>query len=834
MGRHVNLRPLPYVLPVTMLETTWQDVRYGLRLLRRSPVFTLTAAVSLAIGIGANTTIFSVASAMLLRPLPGVEDAGRLVDVGRTQNGRGFDNSSYPNYRDLRARTTTLAGIYAMRLEAQPMGLGGADGAERIYGTLVSGNYFSVLGTKPAAGRLLTDDDDRVGADTAAVMVISHELWQRRFGGDAAIVGSTLPINGNSFTVVGVAPPGFQGTTVMRTDAWVPLSAMVLASPRRSTSMFSSRESVWLIMGARLKPGVTVKQASAELATIGAALEREYPQENRGKGLTATASAVIPGHVEIFAGFLALLMAIVGLVLLIACVNLSGMLLARAAARQREIAVRLAIGASRWRLARQLIAETAVLFAAGATGGVVLSIWLRGLLLSTLPALPVPLGLDMPIDLRVLGFTVVLSIAAAVLSGLAPALQATRSDLVPALKSDSPQGGGRMRLRSGFLVGQVALSLLLVLTAGLFLRSLGRAASVPTGFDQTNVDVVMLDLSLARYTDATGPAFTRNLLARLASQPGIRSAAIASDLPLDGGRQGFGAVRTPGLRRGDSEEVSTDWNSVSPGYFSSLTLPIIRGRDFTDADVAGAPRVAIINEPMARLIWGTPDAVGRTVQTNDSDGDTWETVTIVGVTSDARLTSLDGSVDPCIYVPFAQRYTARVSLVVKTAGASGIPQSRAVLRQLDPSLPVTQAMRLADLTALTTIPQRIAGLVAGTLGVVGLLLAAIGIYGVTSYSVSRRAREIGIRVALGADRQAVVRMILRQGLGLTLIGIGIGLVAGAAASQVVRSLLFGVSALDPVTFGGGAALFLVVAVLACVAPARRATRVDPMVALRAE
>ena len=815
-----------------MLESVLQDVRYGWRLLRRSPLFTLTSALSLAIGIGANTTIFSAASAMLFRPLPGLDDPARLVDIARTQDGKGFDNSSYPNYRDLRARVTTLTDVYAIKLEAQPMGLGGQDGAERIYAAQVSGNYFTVLGTKPALGRLLVDDDDSGAPGDHPVLVISHELWMRRFGGDREIVGRTVPINGHPFTIVGVAPPGFQGTTVMRSDAWVPLSATILASPRRNASIFESREAVWLMMGGRLTAGVSVAQANAEVAAIGAALEHEYPRENRGKNFKAMDSAVVPGNIDVFAGFLALLMGIVGLVLLIACVNLSGMLLARASARQREIAVRLAIGASRWRLARQMIAETSLLFVAGGVLGVVLSIWLRGLLLSVLPALPVPVGIEMPLDLRVLAFAVVASLAAAILSGLAPALHTTKADLVPALKVDSAQSGGRLRLRSAFLVGQIALSLLLVLTAGLFLRSLSRSASAPTGFDQANVDVVMLDLSLAKYSDATGPQFARQFLSRLSAQPGIRHAAFAADLPLDGGRKGFGSIRTPGLRRGDSEEVAAEWNVITPGYFSTLNLPLIRGRDFTDADLNGAPRVAIMNASMARVIWGTSDVIGRTLQADDSGS--WETLTVVGVTSDARLDSLDGEVGACLYVPFAQRYTPRVSLLVKHAGATAIPAVRSLIHQSDPNLPVTQATTMADVTALMTIPQRVAAAVAGSLGVVGLLLAAIGIYGVTSYGVNRRVREIGVRMALGADRGSVLRMVLRQGLGLTGIGIVVGLIAGAGAAQVIRSLLFGVSALDPVTFGAGAALFLLVAVAATLGPARRATTIDPMTALRAE
>jgi len=815
-----------------VIETTWQDVRYGYRLLLRSPLFTITAALSLAIGIGANTSIFSVASAMLFRPLPGIAEPARLVDIGRTQDGKDFDNSSYPNYLDIRARVTTLSDVYAIKFESQPMGLGGQDGAERLYGGVVSANYFSVLGTRAYAGRLLVDADDRGAPGSHPVMVISYELWQRRFGGRGDVIGETVPLNGYPFTIVGVTPPGFQGTTILRSDAWVPISATPLASPRLNAGLLTSREAVWLLMGGRLKPGVTVAQARAELTSIGAALEREFPDVNRGKGITAMASAVVPGHIDVFAGFLGLLMAIVGLVLLIACVNLSGMMLARAAGRRREIAVRLAIGASRWRLVRQLMTETALLFLVGCGAGLLLARWFRSLLMAVLPSLPVPVGIDMPTDVRVLAFAIGVSFVAAVLCGLAPALQSSRPDLVPALKIDGNGASGRLRLRSAFLVGQVAMSLLLVLTAGLFMRALGHAASIRPGFDQRNVDVAMLDLSLARYTETTGPAFAMELVRRAAAQPGVQSAAFVSDLPLDGGRQGYGAVRTPGLRRGDTDNVDADWNVVSPGYFKTLDIALVRGRDFTDADVAGAPRVAIVNVAMARTIWGTADVLGRTIEANDSGK--WEPLTIVGVAADAQVMSLSDPAEPYLYVPHAQRYTPRASLVVKSAGGSAIPQMRALIRQLNANLPVSQAMPLTQVTAVGLIPQRIAAAVAGSLGVVGLLLAALGIYGVTSYSVARRIREIGIRVALGADGQSVLRLVLRQGLVLTLAGVVIGLVAGALVSQVVRSLLMGIGAVDPITFAGSAALFIAVALAASYFPARRAARVDPMTALRAE
>jgi predicted permease len=817
-----------------MFDASLRDVRYALRLLRRSPIFTATAVLSLAIGIGANTTIFSIASALLLRPLPGLDAPGRLVDIGRTQDGKDFDTSSYPNYLDVRARATTLSGIYAIRLEPQPMGLGGSDGAERIYGSVVTGNYFSVLGTRAYRGRLLMDRDDEGAPGSHPVMAISYALWQRRFGGDAGVVGRSIPLNGYPFTIVGVAPPGFQGTTVMRSDVWVPISAAHLATPSRDAGLLRSRLASWLMLGGRLKPGVTVAQANAELSTIGHALEREYPDVNRGRGLAVLPSAVIPGHIGVFAAFIGLLMALVAIVLLIACTNLSGMLLARAAERRRDIAVRLAIGASRWQLARQLLVETAMLFVAGCAAGLLLSAWLRGLLLALLPQLPVPLGLEMPIDARVVAFGIALSVIAALLSSAAPALQMSRPDLVPALKSDSAGAGSRLRLRSVFLVAQVAMSMLLVLTAGLFLRALGRASSIPPGFDAKNVDVVMLDLTLARYDESTGLAFARDLLSRAASRPGVTSAALVADLPLDGGRMGLGSIRTPGLRRGNSEEIDADWNAVSPGYFRTLNMTLVRGRDFSPADGSAAARVAIVNETMARAIWHTIDAIGRTIELNDGPGNRWEPATIVGVAADAHLISLSDPAEPYIYVPLAQSYLPRFSLVVKSAHGSAIADMRALVRSLNPDLPVAQALPLEQVTALGLIPQRIAGAVAGSLGIFGVLLAAIGLYGVISYTVNRRTREIGIRVALGADRSAVRRLIVRQALGLTVVGAAVGLVCGAILARVLQSLLFGVSAVDPVTFGGAVLLFVAVAGAASSAPARRAVRIDPIAALRAE
>ncbi|HEX5475485.1 MAG TPA: ABC transporter permease [Vicinamibacterales bacterium] len=814
-----------------MPETLLQDIRYALRWLRRSPVFTATAILSLAIGIGANATIFSVASALLLRPLPGLDHPGRLVDIGRTTNGGGFDNTSYPNYRDLRDRATMLTGIYAFRFEPEPMSLGGRDEAERVYGTRVTGNYFQVLGTHSQRGRLFTDADDQPGRNH--VVVLASDLWRRRFGGDPSIVGKTILITGEPFMVVGVAPPGFQGTTVLRADLFLPLSTQVQGPS--NADMLTNRRIIWLMMGGRLKPGVTVAQANAEVDAIGKMLARQYPQANGDKGLRVVPTSIFPGRIGIIAGFIGLLMGIVALVFLIACVNVAGMLLARSAARRREIAVRLAIGAGRARLIRQLLTETLVLFAAGCAVGLLISRWLIALLLSLLPQLPVPIGMHIAVDWRVLAFAVVLSLVAAILAGLAPALQASRPDVVPALKAEGlGSAGGKLRLRNVFVVGQITLSLVIVIAGGLFMRALEHAASIDPGFDQSNIDVVSLDLSLARYKDAAGIAFARQLVSRARALPGVQGAVIAADLPLDGDRIGFGDVRLPGTSRETRRTAPpVDWNTVTPGFFRLMHVPLLRGRDFDDRDDAGAPPVVIVNAALAQRFWGRLDVTGRELVI-DTGFDEPRRVTVVGVATNARFVDLDVANLPYIYAPLAQEYHPRVSLLVKTSGTSLVPEVRSLMRELNPQLPIVNAMPMTDVTAIGLVPQRIAASVAGTLGIVGLLLAAIGIYGVTAYAVGRRTREIGIRMALGANRAAVLRLVLRQGLVLTLLGIGIGVVLGALGSGILRGFLLGVSALDPLTFGGAVLLFTVIALTATYFPARRATRVDPISALRQE
>jgi putative ABC transport system permease protein len=816
-----------------MLETWVQDVRFAARLLRKSPLFTVTATLSLAIGIGANTTIFSLANALLMRPLPEIADPSRVVDLGRTTNGQGFDTVSYHYYRSVRERTSTLSNLYAYR-EPTPMSLGGRAFAERIYGTMVSGSYFPTLGTRAVVGRLLNElDDVTMGAHPVAV--ISYELWERRFEANPGIEGQAITLNGHSFAVVGVVPRGFQGTNLLEPDVWVPLAMLTQAAPRMPARMLTERRIEWLMMGGRLKDGVTILQAQSEMQAIATALEREFRDSYEGRGIAVARWAVVPGRIGWVAGFLTLLMAIVGLVMLIACVNIAGMMLARAVVRRREIAVRLAMGAGRGRLVRQLLTESLIVFAAGGIPGLILTRWLTSRLLALLPSLPVPISLDVPTDWRVLGFSIVLCLAAAILSGLAPALQASRTNLTPALKVDGLESGpSRLRLRNAFVVGQITMSLLLVIVAGLFLRSLQHAANIEPGFDQQLVDVIALDLSVANLDEKSGSSFLRTVLERLRALPGVESASAATDLPLDGGTMGLGALRLPGSTRPDgSNEISADWNVVEPGFFHALKIPMVRGRDFDERDSGTAPPVAIVSEAFARRAWSDRDPLGQRLTQENPSGK--NELTVVGVAADARLVSLGSAPEPFIYVPHAQQFMSQMWLVVRNRGpVSTLPQVRAIVADVNRNLPVMEALPLRDVTAIGLAPQRVAAAVAGTLGVVGLLLAAIGIYGVTAYAVSRRTREIGIRIALGADQSRVLTLVLRQGLMLAAIGVAIGVALAGAGSSLLESLLFGVRGLDPVTFAAACLLFALVSLSASYFPARRAARVDPIVALRSE
>jgi predicted permease len=817
-----------------LLDDARRDLGHAARLLRRDPLFALTAVLSLAIGIGANTTIFTVANAVLFRPPAGVAAPERLVDIGTRTPGGGFGNSSYPNYLDFRQRTTTLEGVYAYSLFPQAMsfGSGGTAGTERIFGTLVSGNYFSLLGAAPAAGRLFSGDEaDQPGSNS--VVVLSHRFWTRRFNRDPAIIGRTVAVNGRPLTVLGVAAEGFQGTGIRAGDAWVPVSAFAIASS------LTNRASAWLLAGGRVKPGIPARQAAAELDAIGRALAAEYPEENRGIGLVAETSSPVPGSRLPVAIFFAFLMAIAALVLVIASANLAGVLLARASARRQEIAVRLAMGAGRARLVRQLLAETLMLFSLGGVAGLALARGLTSGLVSLLPALPFPVDVSLALDVRAVLFTAGLALVAAVLSGLVPALQASKADVVSALKGDAFAPAG-VRLRHAFVIAQVAFSILLVVVAGLFVRALQAAGAGDPGFDPHGVELASLDLALAGYTSTTGPRFIDELADRLRALPDVQRASVAAVLP-GGFETQRRRIAVPGVAPPDGRRFfDVDWNNVAPAYFSTLAIPLVAGRDFTAADRDGTQPVVIVGEGTARQFWPGQDAVGKHVILQPSGaggrGQNPSTLLIVGVARDVKASTLiDGLSQSLVYAPLQQQYLARVTLVARTTHGQRIADEiRSLVTSLNPNLPIVTSQTLEDAAALGLVPQRVVVSVAGGLGLIGALLASIGIYGIAAYAVARRTREVGIRIALGARRADVVAMVLHQGIRLAVIGSAIGLVLAAGASRALVVFLFGVSPLDPVIFGGAAAMFTCVGLAACYLPARRASRIDPLTALRYE
>ena len=817
------------------LDDARRDVRHAARLLRRDPLFTLTAVLSLAIGIGANTTIFTIGHALLYRAPASVADSDALIDIGTRTPGGGFGNSSYPNYLDLRQRATTLDGAYASGLFPRAMslsGVGDSPAAERIFGTLVTGNYFSVLGAMPAVGRLFdAEATDRPGADS--VVVLSHRFWTRRFNKDPSVIGRTIMLNRQPFTVVGVAAEGFQGTGVRAGELWMPMTSS------GNASSLTSRAAAVLLVGARLKPGVSLAQAGAEMDAIGRALEIEYPEENRGKSLLVESLSPVPGATVPIAIFLGLLLTIVTLVLAIACANLAGVLLARAAARRTEIAVRLALGAGRARLIRQLLAETLMLFVLGGVAGVAIARVLTSVLVSLLPALPFPVDVSLALDLRAVFFTAGMVLVSAVLSGLVPALQASKADVVSALKDDA-QAPARLRLRHAFVIAQVAFSILLVVVAGLFVRALQAAGSSNPGFDPRGVELASVDLSLAGYTNTTGPRFVSELVDRVRGLPDVQSASMALVLP-GGFETQRRALTVPGITPPNGERsFGVDWNVVEPRYFATLRIPILAGRQFTAADREGTQAVAVVGEGTARQFWPGQDAVGQYVMQTTLGPKGQVTATralqVAGVARDVKASSLiDGLSRSIVYVPLQQQYTPTLTIVARTTRGQRIAEEiRTVVASMNPDLPIVTSQTLEDLTALGLVPQRVVVSVSGGLGLIGALLAAIGIYGVTAYAVARRRREIGIRMALGAQRADVLTMVMRQGFWLAAIGAAIGLVLAAAASQVLVVFLFGVPPLDPVIFGGAAALFAAVALTACYLPARRATNIDPQTALRYE
>lgn len=806
------------------------DVRYALRQVSRRPIFTVVAAMSLTIGVGANTAIFGAVHALLLRPVPGVTEPDRVVELGRTTQGSGFDTFAYPDFLDLIQGVPAIEHLAAYTLEVFSFSAG--DEGQRITGMHVSPTYFDVMGVQPSAGRFLTADEARPGA-AGTVAVVDHAFWRDRLGADPAVVGRTIRINRIPFTVVGVGPADFHGhMTAFRPDVYLPLRSSPIL--RERADIFERRNSSWHQAVGRMAEGATLDQARAQVRATFRRLADAYPESNARRGGAVVQLGLVPGAGRgPVAGFLGVLMGMVGLIQLVTCANVAGMFLARATAREREIAVRRALGSSRARLVRQLVVEVLAVFTIGGGVGAALGAWILQLVpIGRLP-FPIPIHVDLSPDPAVLAFGATATLLTGLAFGLLPALGTTQVELASSLKEDRSQRGRAGALRRFFVSGQVALSLVLLVGGGLLLRSLQRASALEPGFDATGAYMTGLDLALEGYDEEDGSAFQRRLLGAVEAVPGIDAAALSIDLPLDMGSRGTAAYPQGWLGPEGRAGLGVDFNNVSPGYFQTLGIPVLQGRDFTDDDDGGGEPVVIVSRSFVDEVWPGEDVLGRRVRVF---GESEIARTIVGVVDDVRNQFITDDASPFVYVPLWQSYRASVSVVVRAAGGVGAvgPSLRDVILAADPSLSLAPVVGLERYTAIGILPQRLAAGTTTLLGLLALLLSGLGIYGVVAYTVSRRTREIGVRIALGAGRDSVIANVVQGGLRLVLPGLVVGSALSLGIGHAMRFLLMGLSPTDPPTLAAVALTILGVVVAASAVPARRASAIDPVEALRSD
>jgi predicted permease len=771
----------------------------------------------------------------MFEPTAGVSEPDRVVDIGRANSGSGFDNMSHPAYQFLHehSRSTDVA---AVDFAGRPMSLGANGTSERVFGTLVSANYFSVLGTRPALGRFFRDDEDIVPGERP-VVVLSHAFWSRRLNADPTILERTLRINNRDFSVVGVAEPGFQGSSMVGTDIWMPMAMVQVARGLPNANMLTEVRGVWHIAVGRLKPGVSQSAAQAELNTLNETFKKDNPKANQQHTIALAPMGRIPGPVRTpFLAFIAFLFVLTGALLSIACSNVTGMQLARAAARRREMATRLAIGAARGRLISQLLTETLLLFAIAALVSLPLTYSLVSLMNASLPAVPVILNLNFAVSIRVMAFAFGIAMAAGVIFGLAPAKHALSADLAPMLHgANATADRTRFRLRNSLVTMQVALSLMLVVVAFLFLRSLGNAAHTDPGFQTANIDIASLDVSLSGYREQQAVELAARFRERLTRIPGVESVANARMIPLQGSGFGLGSLRVPGAQGARADgRFEADWDVVSPEYFETIRMPIVEGRAFTQGDAAGAPWAAIISETFAKQAWPGQSAIGRQILQRMSDTEE-RPLTVVGVARDAKYRYISSDNAPFIYVPMAQQPQAELEFYVRHApGAQVAKEIRAAIAQVEPGVPLLMLQTFDDAAAIGLLPQKISAWIAGSVGSIGIFLAALGLYGLMAFIVTQRTREIAIRMALGASAADMRSMVLRQASRLGIAGGVIGLLLAAGIGTLAQSLLVGIAPIDPLAFGGTAIVFLIVLATAAWMPAARAARTDPAAALRAE
>jgi predicted permease len=825
-----------------MLDTLIRDLKHAVRQLARQPGFAAAAILSLALGIGLNTALFSVVNAVLLRGSP-VSDPARLVEIYTGPND-DFPQltASYPDYQDFARDANALAGLAANGyvrgiLATDALGI-------LVTGEAVTANYFDVLGVRLPLGRAFRDEED-AAAGAAPVVVLSHGLWQRQFGRQPSIVGEQIDLSGTSYTVIGVAPSGFTGSLPgIPTEFWVPVTmveSFVFAGVQwvsdndPGTTRLDRRGTRWLFVKGRLAEGRTVQEARVQVETIFARLRAEYPATNdRATASVVPASSIrfhpmLDGYVKAAS---AGLLAAVGPVLLIACANVANLLLARGAARRRELAIRAAIGASRGRLVRQLLSEAMVMAAAGGGLGLLLA-WWAGRALSGVgtDVFPIPISFDFSIDRTVLAFATAISLVTAVVFGLVPAWSSTRLELVPALKASEREGDrAPFALRNALVVGQLAVSLVLLVAGGLLLRGLLTARGTDLGFDPRFISSLSFNLQMNGYDTDRATVFRDRALEAVRALPGVAAVSVASRLPLAPDINATG-IKVPGVHTEQDDETIVDVVRVGTDYFTAVGVPLASGRPFSAEEVAQERRVVIVNETMARQYWPNEAPVGRVLHVGGYDTDPYQ---IVGVARDHKVRSVGESPRPYLHLPAGR--SRDIGLVVRTTtpAEAALPELRRTIWSLEPNIVFTEDVPASQVAATTVAPTRIAAIAVGAFGALALLLATVGLYGVTAYSVSLRTREVGVRMALGATRGQVLRLILFQGGRLALVGIALGSLAAAGISGLLEALLYGVSGIDALAYGAAAAALLLVALAANLSPALTAARVDPMRALRSE
>lgn len=819
----------------TTVSSAWSDMRYAFRTLRRNPVFAIVVVAVISIGVGAVTTIFSGVNAYLLRPLPGASDATRLLQVDRIKpGGKEGTQGSFAYYTFLRDGTKTLNGLAAW--SKVDLSISRGNNGVVAYGNIVTDNFFSVLGARPALGRFFLPGESDPGT-SHPVVVVSHDFWRNHLGADSTIIGKTVGVNGQQFTLVGVAAPDFNGVfTPLKTAAWVPLSMQPSLKPQRSLD----GQTMWLWVFGRLRDNVSTEQARTELKTllgsyVTQANEPEWARKNYTDVRTIALTGLPDDAHKAMLAFMSVLLAASIVVLIIAGVNIAAMLSARGIARRHEMALRAALGAQRSRLVRQLVTETLVLFAAGAFGGILLAVAAtRGLEQLPVPTTE-PLFIKLPIDSRVLLFSVLLSVACGVAFGLLPALRAARRDLQSQLRTDNAGSGRRRPVVSNVLVvGQLALSMVLLVSAALLVRALQRSQQADAGFDANGVSVAGFSSEAWGYGEQRAQLFFDQLQQRVSGMPGVEEVSYGTVVPVTLNSSEFD-ISAGSTDNGapDAQSIHVKTNSVSPKYFDVLRLRMIVGRDFTEQDRTGSERVAIINETLARRLAKDQSAIGRTFRRNgDKDG----AYRVIGVVNDANYATRSEPSTPFVYLPFAQHWESDPTLFVRsTEDASQVAKMvTRVVRDIDPTLPLPNTLSMNAAMSFSLLPQQVAAIVAGSLGLVGLLLATVGLYGIVAYSVGQRTREIGIRMTLGAQRGDVQRGVVRDGMKLAATGVLIGLSLSVAASQALKAYLYGVSPLDGVTYVAMSLLFVGVTLLANYLPARRASMTDPMQVLRGE